>query len=322
MPLRPDYVGQRVIVRRRLPGETGPSGGPAMTDVLGILTAWDDATLTVERDGGGTVQIAHADVVTGKPIPPRGSTRLRINAERLQHICGTGWRAPVERPLGDWLLRSAAGFTARANSVRVAGDPGLPTDSALVQVSAFYGEVALQPMAQVVVGSPWLAQIESRGWSRARDHDADTDVLVASVAQARRIRRATSKNAENVSVTDDVSADWLRIYGRTDSHDPAAVRHVLTTGEVCFVSVGDPVAAIGRGVISGDWLGLAAVEVRPERRGEGLSAVVVEALLSWGASRGALSAYLQTLTTNAAAIGLYAGYGFTPHHAYRYLIPQ
>ena len=38
--LGPHVVGQRVVVRRVVRGETGPSGGPAMTDVLGICTSW------------------------------------------------------------------------------------------------------------------------------------------------------------------------------------------------------------------------------------------------------------------------------------------
>lgn len=322
MPLRPDDVGQRVIVRRRLPGETGPSGGPAMTDVLGILAAWDDEMLTVERDGGGTVRIAHADVVTGKPIPLRGSTRLRINAERLQRLCGDGWRAPVERQLGEWLLRSAGGFTGRANSVLVAGDPRLETDAALEKVSTFYRDVGQPPLAQVVVGSDWLSQFESHGWSQPLGAGADTAVLVASVAQARRVRRSNAAPILGISIADDIDDEWMRVYGRSGSHDRAVVRRVLTTGDVSFARIGDPVVAIGRAVVTGDWLGLAAVEVLPERRGEGLGASVVEALLSWGASRGALSAYVQTLSTNTAATGLYAGYGFTPHHAYRYLTPR
>lgn len=319
MPLRPDHIGQRVIVRRRLPGETGPSGGPAMTDVLGVLTVWDDTSLTVERDAGGTVQIAHADVVTGKPIPPRGSTRLRIGPERLGRICASGWRAPVEQPLGEWVLRSSSGFTRRANSVLVCGDPALETDAALVRVSDFYRDQEQPPLAQVVVGSRWLPQLESRGWTSARDDDVDTEVAVASVAQACRARRATSANTGSVELSDDVDEAWMRVYGRAGGHDLAVVRRVLTTGDVCFAGIGDPVVAIGRGVVSGDWLGLAAVEVLPSRRGKGLAAAVVEALLAWGASRGALSAYVQTELTNTAATRLYAGYGFRAHHAYRYL---
>ena len=54
------------------PGETGPSGGPAMTDLLGVCIAWGDGVCVVAPASGGVpVTIAIADIVSGKPVPPR-----------------------------------------------------------------------------------------------------------------------------------------------------------------------------------------------------------------------------------------------------------
>ena len=74
--LGPHVVGQRVVVRRVLPGETGPSGGPAMTDVLGVCTAWGDGV--VRRRAARRAPRSRsrlADIVSGKPVPPRASVR-------------------------------------------------------------------------------------------------------------------------------------------------------------------------------------------------------------------------------------------------------
>ena len=68
-------VGKRVVVRRRLPGLTGPTGGPAMTDVLGVMQSWDGRTTTVRTASGELVRICVADIVSGKPIPPRATRR-------------------------------------------------------------------------------------------------------------------------------------------------------------------------------------------------------------------------------------------------------
>ena len=68
-------------------------------------------------------------------------------------------------------------------------------------------------------------------------------------------------------------------------------------------------------------MGLQAVEVAPAHRRRGLATRIVETLLDWGASYGALSAYLQTVADNAAAARLYEAYGFVTHHTYRYLRP-
>jgi hypothetical protein len=70
MALQRDLVGTRVVVRRVLTGETGPSGGPAFVDTLGELTSWSDTEVSVRRADGQVVTIAQADIVAAKPVPP------------------------------------------------------------------------------------------------------------------------------------------------------------------------------------------------------------------------------------------------------------
>jgi len=62
-------VGRRVVVRRVLHGERGPSGGQALTDVIGLLERWEADFLVVRRKDDTTVRIAHADVVAAKTVP-------------------------------------------------------------------------------------------------------------------------------------------------------------------------------------------------------------------------------------------------------------
>src|SRR3954454_8705699 len=76
--LGPWCVGRRVVVRRALPGVAGPSGGPAMTDVLGVMEEWAATTTTLRTEGGERVVVARADIVAGNPVPPRPSVRLRV----------------------------------------------------------------------------------------------------------------------------------------------------------------------------------------------------------------------------------------------------
>ena len=56
------------------------------TDVLGVCVAWGRDVLTVDRDGdrAGPVTIRIADVVTGKPVPPRASVRDRVSAREAE----------------------------------------------------------------------------------------------------------------------------------------------------------------------------------------------------------------------------------------------
>jgi N-acetylglutamate synthase len=77
VPLSAADVGRRVVVRRVLPGERGPSGGPAFTDVIGILEAWEDDHLVVRRKDGTTVRVALAEIAAAKTVPPPPGPRRR-----------------------------------------------------------------------------------------------------------------------------------------------------------------------------------------------------------------------------------------------------
>jgi GNAT superfamily N-acetyltransferase len=321
MALSSDLVGTRVVVRVRVPGEMGPSGGPSMRDILGILTGWSATQLEIERADGVVESIRLADVVTGKPVPPRASVRARIPAGELQRICARGWQAPVTHQLGQWLLRAGGGFTGRANSALVSGDPGRPVDDALREVAEFYAAHSLPTQAQVVVDAPEEQLLSDRGWVSARPGQSAALVQVASVALA--VRRRPDNDLGRAVVIDDTPTDeWIDRYDRSREAAPAVVRSVLTSGDhTAFARVGDPIAGIGRAVVTDDWVGLSAVEVESPHRREGIGSALVAALLEWAASLGARSAYLQTVPDNPAAIALYEQFGFITHHAYRYLRP-
>jgi GNAT superfamily N-acetyltransferase len=326
VPLDASWIGHRVVVRHLL---DEPS--PRASDVLGTLVAYDADGLAVLTDDADPrlVRVPTERLVTGKPVPPRASTLLRMSASRLEEIADAGWPPRTVQQLGNWRLREAGGFTGRANSVLPLGDPHMPLPEALAQVTAFYAGHGLPALIQVVNGSELEQRLTAAGWGVVR-HQEGALVQVASLAQARRAARARARPESSaplaeppVELSDSLSTGWARLYGRTADAPADAVAHVLAGPEqVALASVGDEPIAIGRGVLTGDWLGLSAVEVVPSRRRAGLGRRVVDALLGWGAEQGARSVYLQTLPGNAAALRLYAPYGFVTHHRYRYWGPS
>jgi N-acetylglutamate synthase len=72
--ITPGDVGQRVSVRARIPA--GP-GEPSTTDTLGVLRAWEDGLLRIERRDGTTCEIAETDLLAGRRIPPPPVRRNR-----------------------------------------------------------------------------------------------------------------------------------------------------------------------------------------------------------------------------------------------------
>jgi hypothetical protein len=82
--LGPHCVGLRVVVRSIVPDETGPTGGPAFTDVIGICTDWTDEDCVVTRSNGDVVQIPRRLIVAGKPAPAFERNRRDAHAEHDQ----------------------------------------------------------------------------------------------------------------------------------------------------------------------------------------------------------------------------------------------
>jgi ribosomal protein S18 acetylase RimI-like enzyme len=325
--LGPHCVGLRVVVRRVLPGQTGPSGGPAMTDLLGVMESWDATSTTVRAQDGTATEIALSDIVSGKPVPPRPPVRMRVSAEQACRLSNASWPAVHTRTLGDWLLRASGGFSARANSVMAIGDPGVPFDEAVATALGFYSQHRLTPWAQVVVGSETGARFEGTGWTLARPGEADSELQIASVAQAARaVHRLLPSATAPVAIRTTVTPAWLANDERALDHHDDAVAVLEGPEQVGFAEIAphvpgpaEALPAKGRVAVHGDWAGITDVWVSPEHRRRGLGFVVLDAMLDWAAERGATTAYLQVRADNTPALALYATLGFRTHHAYRYL---
>lgn len=291
--------------------------GTGLRDIVGHVRRADPAEgLLVERRDGELVPIPSGTVRFLRVVPDRPLRRrpaARISPEDLMRVASRGWPAIESVRLGDWELRASGGFTGRANSVATHGDPG--TDDPIGAVTRFYVERGLPPVAQVVVGSSAERLFTRAGW---RPLDGPSSGAIVQVADL-----VDPPPADPDAVVADQASDlWLRHYGKVDDPDPDPdlARAVLEAPEtVGFVSISD--VAIGRVVVTGEWAGLAAIEVDPDHRRRGLGRRVVRTCLAWAAEHGADKAYLQVHDQNAASLALHAAFGFVDHHAYRHLTP-
>ncbi|TIC87361.1 GNAT family N-acetyltransferase [Nocardioides sp. GY 10113] len=292
--LGPHVIGQRVVIRRLVRGETGPTGGPAFTDLLGECLAWGDGVAVVRPASGPAVEIAIADIVSGKPVPPRPSVRHRVSVADAEAHTARLWGGIEATALGEWVLRTEPAPRGRprkrANSCLAVGDPGLPLPDAAARAAAFYAERDRPALLHVEAASDEEAALTELGWAPLGHGDAD--LRLASVSRVRRTLRRPSRPVE------------------VTASGPFAT---ATAGDGC-----DPTAE-GRAALDGDWLGLHGVTVDPAYRRRGLATDVIAALLEWGAEQGATTAWLHVETDNPGGGALWESLGFTTHHTMRYL---
>lgn len=306
--LSPDDVGARVSVRHRRPD--------GVADVVGDLDFLDADQLAVRHRDGTLLTVARRHVVAARVVGP--STR---SAMELEAVSGRSWHALEEEWLGQWWLRAARGFTARANSVFALGDPGVALDDALELAGDWYRRRELPLRLRVVENGSVDHELGRRGWGT----EWHTSMQTATIASVRRRLDETLRQPGPVmpSLTPKPPLSWLQRF--RDGTLPASALEVLTGGgDVSFATVeagSGAATAIGRATVEVPWVGFAAIEVDPGARRQGHARAVMSALLDWGAERGALRAWLEVLISNEAALHLYASLGFTEHYRYRYRVP-
>ncbi|NHN55077.1 GNAT family N-acetyltransferase [Calidifontibacter sp. DB0510] len=226
--------------------------------------------------------------------------------------------------IGDWLLRAADGFTGRANSVLVQGDPGVPLARAFEQVEGWYADRSLPPLAQLAGPSgfdpgatPAGAVAAERGWRFFGR------VLVMTAASAV-VADAPMRPNTAVAVLPEPDESWWSVAApRSVEHRETytatlnrigAAAHLLAFRQEDFPTP----SSAGRLAFAPGWAGVFDLHVLPDRRRDGLGrALVVEGARAVH-DAGIPSMYLQVSADNHAAVELYRGLGFDTHHEYVY----
>ena len=118
---------------------------------------------------------------------------------------------------------------------------------------------------------------------------------------------------------------WMRAWGldRSQIAAPAAL-WARIPGEVAFTTVmlNGGAAAVGMGVVDGEWLGIFNLATVASARRRGAARTALRELSRWGLAHGAQHAYLQVDGTNRGAQALYAVAGFTRAYDYSYLVRE
>ncbi|MFI6821941.1 GNAT family N-acetyltransferase [Micromonospora sp. NPDC050187] len=312
--LRQQDVGHRIVVRRIVGIR---EGRPLFSDALGELVELDETHITLATDQG-RVQVPRNEVHRAKRVPAaRRPTAAAVVA--LEIAADEAWPAPVRGRLGDWLLRSAAGWTGRANTALPVGDPDRPLPAAVDAVQRWYADQGQPAMVNtpLPLATPVGAELDARGWGTR----PLTLVQTVTLDRLRAALPVPDPAGPGVELATAPTAEWLAVAAGRKGGLPDAARHVLTAVDrlrFAHLHAGGALVAVGRGTVTGEgrWLGLSLIEVVPGFRGRGLARQVVRALADWGADSGATDVFLQVEQRNTPAVTLYRSLGFTTHHTY------
>ncbi|GAB2672078.1 GNAT family N-acetyltransferase [Kribbella swartbergensis] len=297
-------IGHRVVVRHRIPG--------GLTDVIGVLQSWNPEVLVVRHADSSLHEIRVSDVTAAKTIP---EMPLRpVDVEQLFLTTALGRPAVETSYVGQWLLRASSGWTGRANSLLPAGDPGMPVPEALKQAEEFYDERGLPALALIRVGSREEAEFRACGWIDARP--GQSDVLVMHTT----LDHVNALPACDVLIADHPDEAWYAAAFDGPVPEPApAVMEGAPKAVFASISLDGRVVAVGRGSMTGHWLGVDAIRVDSSYRRRGLGTALLQGLARWAGPLGGRRTYLEVLEENTPAVTAYSNLGYAPAYRYRYL---
>ena len=276
-----------------------------------------------------------------------------MDIDDLERAAARHWQAPQTEPLGEWLLRAAAGFTGRANSALPVGDPGVPLPAAVTYIEDWYRRRALPPMIVVpgplhngAAPAPLDHFLAERSWvlrsgpafvmtaeiadiSPAPPDTLRSETLPPATLPPATLPPATLPPDAIVHLAPQPDAAWLALYRYRGQDLPPIARTLLMSAPwQAFASIRQAGRTVAVGRISvapqsppDEPLGMiTAVEVDATCRRQGLGAAITGVLAAAAADRGARRVLLQVETGNTPARALYARLGFRDSHRYHYRV--
>lgn len=244
-----------------------------------------------------------------------------ISISGLDGLMNGSWRARSEVDVDGWIVRLSGGVTQRANSVLPVATPR-DVGKAITRVEQLYADHGVPPSFQISpaarpVGLDHL--LADRGYELR----SPTRVQVAAIED---VMRRLPPSSSDVTVRDEPSQDWLRLWwavdGRGDAHAQVIARNILTAGPALYASTRDKsgTTAVGRLTLMGRWSGIYCMAVRPDVRRRGHARNILRALLEHAADRDVRHAWLQVVADNHAARTLYRRIGFADFSDYHYRV--
>ncbi len=299
-------IGARVSIRFH-----DPEGG--FRDLVGYL----ESENTLRNRHGELIEFDHEKIAVYKVIEEithlaGHGAPLSLRIEELENVLTTTWPPLTQELFGKWLLRTSGKFTMRANSVLPRGkapygQPPQEIVESIAHVIAHYEKAGLVPTFAIPL--PTYQELDSKlfdnGWiEKVRAH-----VMVADIAH-----RDLSKSQFTVSISESFDDEWLSL------QEDQGVADLMRAYPALYASVfdGEKLIGVGRTSHADGWSALSRVFVEPNYRGQGVSKLVVNALLSASFEAGIKKSVLQVDSKNTIAIHLYSSLGFSFHHEYVY----
>ncbi|WP_394777359.1 GNAT family N-acetyltransferase [Undibacterium sp.] len=212
-----------------------------------------------------------------------------------------------------WLIRMAGGGPKRANSVNPLAVSTMAVEQKFSYCKNLFARQHI-PLTFRLTGHAHNAALdiflEQQGLVRMDD----------SIVMTRSLEPLPDVPSPAAAFREISAEPWFTLMHQLDSaSQERKLKHVALLKMLALPAIHGCVgegAAIGLGVVDGDYAGIFDITTDPAMRRQGHARALTLGILQAAKQRGATTAYLQVVASNAPAISLYESMGFTA--AYRY----
>lgn len=240
-----------------------------------------------------------------------------MNLVALERACLEAWPAKTRLTRHGWEHCATTGKSGRVNCVwPIEWTDDVPLERAIAEAEGWCETHAIAPMFKLTDGLTAPFDLPLALTSAGYEPHTETLIMTAPVSLGPRPTAPVELyDTANEHVWSPVSqtASASDYAERSDIVRRIVAPHIFAVNR----TEGAP-ACTGMAVLSGELVGVYLMRTAPYARRQGFARRVLRALLHWGATHEASTAYLQVEESNAAAVDLYNSEGFTTASRYRY----
>ncbi|GHO96251.1 acetyltransferase, GNAT family protein [Reticulibacter mediterranei] len=242
---------------------------------------------------------------------------------RIEEAALNSWPALQQVLFDGWVIRFANGYTKRANSVTPVYPSSLPVQDKIAFCEQHYREQQ-QPTIFRLPSFSDDAQVLDDLLGQREYRFADLTLVLSTLLPTKLTTNDTMLKPAFQAVPLD---EWLSCYRSLNQANEelqafhrAILQHIVPQTLFAVYYEQDTPVACGVGVLEHEIFGLFDIITHPAQRRKGYGTQLVSGMLNWASERGASRAYLQVVSTNQDARGLYAKFGFQENYHYWYRI--
>ena len=247
--------------------------------------------------------------------------------EHIEELSLTHWPALHTEEIDGWKLRTANGFTKRANCVSTLTNSNENIFEKIERCEQYYSAKSQPTIFKLTPFSePNLDEkLEQLNYIK-QDNSL---VMAMSLQNFNPINISSFQQTDEVHFTliHHISIKWIEQYCQLNEISEQLIPTIIDMmaaikGDIicCSCSINNEVIAVGLAVVDNQYISFYNIITSEQHRNKGIAGALITKLMNAGMQAGVETSYIQVLSENSPARHLYEKLGFREQYPYWYRI--